>query len=183
MLTLAALFALPIIVSIVCKNYKITVFSSLCAIPACITSVLNLLGYSFAAEVDYAIFLVSILLCILCFIATFPSKKGLAVILCILITFPIIAFVTLVRDYSFEVTIDGEEYAASYCCFNVGPTTVGYHEKCNKLFYKYEPSFYSALLCMGSPECIGNCMLEYLEEGITEFYSSPEDAVDALRDS
>ena len=183
MLALVAIFALPIIISLVLKRYKVTVFSALCAIPATTTLAINLMGYSFAPEVDYAIFLASILLCALCFIASLPSQKVIAILLCMLIVIPVIIFVTMVHDYSVTVTIDQEEYVASYCGFNIGPTYVSYHKKCNSVLYEYEPSFYSALLSMGSAESIGYSIVEYLEEGITEFYSSPEDAIDSLRDN
>ncbi len=179
-LAITSLFLLPIIVSLVCKQYKVTVFSAVCAVPIAITAVLNFMGYTFIDDIAYAIEFTSIILVAVAIILSLPIKKGILIAVCIILAIPVITVFSMGRNYSVEVNIDGTEYMASYCGFNVGPTSVGYHEKCNSVMYKYEPSFYSALICMGSPECIENCMIEYLEKGITDFYSSPNEAISAL---
>ena len=172
MLILTLLFAIPIIISIVCKKYKVTIFSAVCAIPAAANLCLNLLGYSFTPHTDHIIVIASFIVCIFCIIASVPTTKWITILLCTIITIPVLTFLSLVRDYSVEVTIDETEYSASYCGFNVGPTVVSYHEKYNSVFYKYEPSFYSGLICMGGVEDIG----EQIKLGeVTEFCATTDD--------
>ncbi len=172
---LLALFLFPIIVSIAVKKYKLTIVSTVCAVPCIAASVMYTMGYVLTVDTIIIMKIVSVALLAVCSIVATPSSIAKVAVGIVSALAVLIILFDISTSASVDVVIDGKEYKAYFSSFNVGPTIVSYHEKVNPLMCKNHPAFYSSLLSMGSEEDMKQAIVE---GDVGGFINSNDEAVD-----